>query len=112
MIPKAVAGVLTAARRWAHARNALQDLTDRKSTKPPQLEAAKKSLFDASNELFKAVSQFEKFLQARQTKKTSFDWAKVFGAVAQSAKFLEGVSKGAQSPHAPPIVDTFGEEVR
>lgn len=112
LLPKQVSDVLTTARKWAHARNVFVDLTDRKSARPEQVEAAKRALFAAGNELFKAVQGFEKFLLSRNAKKqstkSSFDWTQLFGVVAKGAQFLEGVSKSAKAPN---IIDVQGEEV-
>lgn len=113
-LPKPVWAVLMGARKWAGARAECVKLADSRSTKPADLEKAKRALAQASNELFKAVSEFEKFLKKPPAQQSNINWSAVFGMIAKGAGMLEEVAT-ATTKSAPRIhksvIDTQGEEI-
>lgn len=110
-LPKPVWAVLVGARKWAAAYGMLGKLLDSRSSKPENVEKAKKALAQAAGELFKAVQEFEKFLRKPPAKKSNLDWGAVFGFVAKTAGMLEEVAaKGApRINHS--VIDTDGENI-
>lgn len=112
-LPRPVWSVLAGARKWAAARAAFAKLADSRSAKPADLDRVKKALAAASDELFKAVQDFEKFLQKPPAQKSSFDWAEVFGMIGKAAGVLEGAAAAAQgTPRVhKAVIDTQGEEI-
>jgi len=108
-LPAQIRNVVSASRKWAFARERCRAVHDSKSAKPDDLEKAKKALSLASDELFSTVRQFEMFLRRETIKgprqKSNVNWGAIFGAIANGAKFLEGMAPSKDQN----IIDTTGE---